>query len=205
VFSPIQLLCHVKSETNMKGRNTYRAKDRESWRAWLAENHATVKEVWVVFPKKHTGEKCMSHEDSVEEALCYGWIDSIVRRIDEDRFALKFTSRTDTENWSEVNKRRVEKCIKEGRMTEIGLARINYSNAKPRPRPTFPKVIPVPPFMMKALMANPAALKNFNALAPSYRRNYTGWIITAKRQETREKRLKEAIDLLAQGKKLGLK
>jgi uncharacterized protein YdeI (YjbR/CyaY-like superfamily) len=76
----------------MGRHNTYRAKDRESWRAWLAQNHATVKEVWVVFPKKHTGETCMSYEDSVEEALCYGWIDSIIKRIDDETFARKFTN-----------------------------------------------------------------------------------------------------------------
>jgi uncharacterized protein YdeI (YjbR/CyaY-like superfamily) len=90
-------------------------------------------------------------------------------------------------------------------MTDIGLAKINYSGAEKAPHPSMPKEIPVPPFMMKALKANPEAWKNFSALAPSYRRNYTGWIVMAKRQETREKRLKEAIDLLAQGKKLGLK
>jgi uncharacterized protein YdeI (YjbR/CyaY-like superfamily) len=190
----------------MKRQNTYRAKDRESWRAWLAENHASQKEVWVVFPKKHSGERCMSYEDSVEEALCFGWIDSIIKRIDDSTFARKFTPRTNNENWSEVNKERVAKCIREGRMTEVGLAKINYSNAKPpRPRPSFPKVVPVPAFMAKALKANPPAWANFNALAPSYQRIYTVWISLAKREETREKRLKEAVALLAQNKKLGLK
>jgi len=147
----------------------------------------------------------MSYEESVEEALCYGWIDSIIKRIDEDTYARKFTPRTDGANWSEVNKRRVEKCIREGRMTEIGLAKIKYANATARPRPRLPKKLEVPDFMAKALKRNPDAWKNFKALAPSYQRYYIGWIILAKREETREKRLNEAIRLLAENKKLGLK
>jgi len=189
----------------MKQQNFYRAKDRGSWRQWLAENHASVKEVWVVFPKKHTGERCMSYEDSVEEALCYGWIDSIIKRIDDDTFARKFTPRTDSANWSEVNKRRVAKCIKEGRMTEIGLAKINYSNADKPARPTIAKVLAVPPFMASALKKQPAAWKNFNALAPSYQRHYIMWITMAKQEDTRQRRLEEAVQRLARNEKLGLK
>jgi uncharacterized protein YdeI (YjbR/CyaY-like superfamily) len=189
----------------MKQQNTFRAKDRGSWRAWLAENHASEEVVWVVFPKKHTGESCMSYEESVEEALCYGWIDSIVKRIDDTTYARKFTPRTDTENWSELNKRRLAKCIKEGRMTEAGLAKIGHSNAKQPMRPARPKVVPAPSFMTNALKRNPQAWKNFKALAPSHQRHYTLWITLAKRDETREKRLNEAINLLTQNKKLGLK
>jgi len=111
----------------MELQNTYRSNDRESWRAWLAENHTSTKFVWVLFTKKHTGEPCMSYEESVEEALCFGWIDSTVKRIDDRMYARKFTPRTDYENWSELNKRRVEKCIREGRMTAAGLAKIGQS------------------------------------------------------------------------------
>ncbi|PYS32476.1 MAG: hypothetical protein DMG14_34455 [Acidobacteria bacterium] len=189
----------------MKLQNTFRATDRESWRAWLAENHASMKEVWVVFPKKHTGEQCMSYEESVEEALCYGWIDSIIKRIDDTNYARKFTPRTDNQNWSELNKKRVAKCIREGRMTEIGLGKIRYSDAERPPRPARSKAAPVPPFMLEALQTNPQASKNFSALAPSHQRHYTLWITTAKREETRGRRLKEAMKLLSQNKKLGLK
>ena len=190
---------------NMTLQNTFRATDRESWRLWLAENHASQRVVWVVFAKKHTGERCMSYEESVEEALCYGWIDSIIKRIDDATYARKFTPRTDNENWSETNKRRVAKCIREGRMTEVGLAKIRYSNVERPPRPSKPKVLPVPSFMTKTLKTDPKAWKNFNALTPSHQRRYALWVNTAKREETRIKRLKEAIQLLAQNKKLGLK
>jgi uncharacterized protein YdeI (YjbR/CyaY-like superfamily) len=189
----------------MKNRKTFRAKDRESWRAWLAKNHASEREVWVVFPKKQTGERCMSYEDSVEEALCHGWIDSIIKRVDDNSFARKFTPRTDNQNWSELNKRRVAKLIQEGRMTEIGLAKIGYSNAEQKPRPSIPKVVPVPAFMEQALRKEKKAWENFESLAPSHKRNYVVWVTWAKREETRAKRLQEAIQLLSENRKLGLK
>jgi uncharacterized protein YdeI (YjbR/CyaY-like superfamily) len=185
--------------------NTYRAKDRAAWRAWLAKNHDNVKVVWVLYPKKHTGERCMSYEDSVEEALCYGWIDSIIKRIDDDTYARKFTPRTDHENWSEVNKRRVAKCIQEGRMTEIGLAKINYSSPDKPPRPSPPKFSKIPAAMIKALKTNAAAWKNFSSMAPSHQRRYALWIMSAKREETREKRLAEAMQRLTDNQTLGLK
>lgn len=189
----------------MKQLHTFRATNREDWRAWLAENHATQREVWVIFPKKHTGESCMSYDESVEEALCFGWIDSIIKRINDVTYARKFTPRTDNENWSQLNRRRAAKCIREGRMTETGLAKITYSDPEVARRPAMPKVLTVPAFMTKALKTNPKALKNFTALAPSHRRHYTLWITSAKREETRLKRLQEAIQLLARNEKLGLK
>jgi uncharacterized protein YdeI (YjbR/CyaY-like superfamily) len=189
----------------MELQNTYRARDRESWRAWLAENHASRKVVWVLFPKKHIGEICMSYEEAVEEALCFGWIDSIIKRIDETTYARKFTPRTDNENWSQLNKSRLAKCIREGRMTAAGLAKIGQIDTQPRPKPARPKAVSVPAYMLKTLKGHPAALKYFNALAPSHQQHYVLWITTAKRQETRDKRLNEAIGMLTQNRKLGLK
>jgi len=188
----------------MNTLKTFPATDRESWRAWLAENHASERVVWVVFPKKHTGEHCMSYEESVEEALCHGWIDSIIKRIDEKSYARKFTPRTDNQNWSELNKRRVAKLIQEGRMTEIGLAKVSYSNPESlQPRKSKPQVLSVPAFVEQGLRKKKQAWENFMRLA-SYRRNYVLWISSAKREETRAKRLQQAIQLLMQNKKLGL-
>jgi uncharacterized protein YdeI (YjbR/CyaY-like superfamily) len=195
----------------MKSMKRFPATDRSVWRSWLAENHASEREVWVVFQKKHTGQVCMSYEDSVEEALCFGWIDSIVKRLDDDSYARKFTPRTDNTNWSEPNKRRVAKCIKEGRMTAIGLARVGYANpenyhapARPSPKSARrPSALPL--FITRALRGNATVWKNFNSLPPSHQRNYIGWITQAKREETQERRLNEAIRMLAQNKRLGLK
>jgi uncharacterized protein YdeI (YjbR/CyaY-like superfamily) len=194
----------------MKAMKRFASTDRSAWRFWLAANYASEREVWVVFQKKHTGQICMSYEDSVEEALCFGWIDSTVKRLDDDTYARKFTPRTDNSNWSESNKLRVAKCIKEGRMTAIGLAKVAYANpenyqsrTKLSAKPAKP--IALPSFLSRALRADTTVWKNFNSLPPSHQRNYIGWIIQAKREETQERRLNEAIRMLAENKRLGLK
>jgi len=195
----------------MPPQKTFKATDRDTWRTWLATNHACEREVWVVFQKKHTNASCMSYEDSVEEALCFGWIDSLIKRIDENTFARKFTPRTDTTTWSDLNKKRVAKCIQQGRMTEIGLAKVSYPDPgiykgrNPRATRNLPKTLSLPGFMEKALRAHDKAWKSFNSMPTSHQRNYILWITTAKRTETREKRLKEAIQLLNENKPLGLK
>jgi uncharacterized protein YdeI (YjbR/CyaY-like superfamily) len=96
--------------------------DRESWRAWLRQNHDRNKEVWLIYYRKHAGKPSILYDDSVEEALCFGWVDSVIKKIDDEKFARKFTPRTSRSRWSEANKKRVEKMIKEGRMTKTGLA-----------------------------------------------------------------------------------
>jgi uncharacterized protein YdeI (YjbR/CyaY-like superfamily) len=176
---------------------------RESWRAWLEENHDGSDVVWLVFYKKHTGRTSISYNAAVEEALCFGWIDSLVKRLDEDRFARKFTPRTDPRKWSASNLKRVEKLIASGRMTEAGLAKFNPD---PEPQPAqSARTLDPPPFFTDALAKNPAAQAFFEQLAPSYRRNFIGWVCSAKRENTRQRRLAEAISLLSQGKKLGMK
>lgn len=178
-------------------------KDRESWHTWLDKNHRDVQEVWLVFYKKHTGEKCVSYDAAVEEALCFGWIDSIIKRLDEDRYARKFTPRTNTSKWSALNLRRVEDLVASGRMTEAGLAKID-PDIQPEP-PVSTRTVEVPAFFKEALAGNRPAREFFNQLAPSYRRNFVSWMSSAKREETRKRRLDEAMSLLKQGKKLGLK
>jgi uncharacterized protein YdeI (YjbR/CyaY-like superfamily) len=196
----------------MKAMKRFAATDRSTWRSWLAANYASEREVWVVFQKKHTGQICLSYEDSVEEALCFGWIDSTVRRLDDDSYARKFTPRIDNANWSESNKRRVAKCIKDGRMTAIGLAKVAYANpenyqapAKLSANPAKPIAVAIPSFLSKALRADATVWKNFNSLPPSHQCSYIGWITQAKREETQERRLNEAIRMLAENKRLGLK
>jgi uncharacterized protein YdeI (YjbR/CyaY-like superfamily) len=163
------------------------------------------REVWLVFPKARTGKVVMSYDDAVEEALCYGWIDSIVQRLDDKNYARKFTPRANSLKWSEANKRRIAKLIREKRLTYVGLAKVGYSNPEQRrPKPKR-KVWSVPGFMRTALQAQPKAWENFSALAPSHQRNYIKWIMDGKRQETRQRRLAGAIQLLKENRKLGLK
>jgi uncharacterized protein YdeI (YjbR/CyaY-like superfamily) len=180
--------------------------DRASWRAWLEENHASEREVWLVYYKKHTGRPRIPYDDAVEEALCFGWIDSTVRRLDEERYLQKFTPRRERSNWCESNVKRARRLIAEGRMTKAGLDAIaeGAPEQKFAPRPK-PEELEVPRFVSAALKKTPKAWENFNALAPSYRRDYVHWITHAKRDETRERRLREAARLLSENKKLGMK
>ena len=179
---------------------------REAWRTWLAKHHQSESAVWLVYYKKQTGRPRILYDDAVEEALCFGWIDSIVKRIDDAKFAQKFTPRKDCTKWSALNKRRVRKLIREGRMTEAGLAKIDVValGDEPQAKPGKRKLA-LPRFVRQALMSNQRAWEHFQNLAPSYRRLYIAWIMDAKKKETRTRRLKEAVALLEQNKKLGLK
>ena len=97
----------------------------EEWHAWLQRNHAVEKEVWLIIYKKHAATRSLTLEEATEEALCFGWIDSIMKRIDDEKNALRYTPRRKGSNWSEANKKRAAKLIEQGRMTEAGLAKID--------------------------------------------------------------------------------
>lgn len=178
----------------------------QEWRAWLAQNHASQREVWLIFYKQHTGQPSITYADALDEALCFGWIDSIIQKVDGERYARKFTPRTNTAKWSEVNLRRVAVLVKEGRMTPAGLEKLR--EAQPIP-PEAPRVKPapfeIPPEVEQALRSNPQAWQNFNKLPPSHRKRYLGWVLSAKRPETLQKRLQEVIDVLEKDQPLGMK
>ena len=178
-----------------------RVTNRRQWRAWLTRHHTSSPGVWLVFYKAHTGVKSIAYEDAVREALCFGWIDSLVKRLDDDRFALKVTPRKPTSKWSNLNRKRWTELKEAGLLTSAGLAAAPTSNTY-APRPVIPEL---PAYIAKALKANSSAWKFFQELAPSYRRNFVVWIHVAKRPETRDRRIRESISLLAAGKKLGLK
>jgi len=117
------------------------------WRKWLAENHQNEPNgIWLVFYKKEAGKPCLDYDAAVEEALCFGWIDSIIKRIDGDKYCRKFTPRNDKSSWSATNRRRVEKIIKEGRMTEFDLAKVDaakrLANWESVPRPSINTDLP---------------------------------------------------------------
>jgi len=181
---------------------------RGQWRKWLAANHDKEENgIWLVFYKKETGKPSLEYGESVEEALCFGWIDSIIKRIDDEKYCRKFTPRKGGSRWSNTNKKRVEKIIKEGRMTGFGLAKIEAARKSGAweldPQPVIG--MDIPQELSKALERNGKAREFFEGLAPTYRKHFIGWIVTAKRPETRAKRLKESLALLARGEKLGLK
>lgn len=173
-----------------------------AWRKWLAGHHDSEPEVWLVFYKRHTGRPTIAYEDAVNEALCFGWIDSLIRRLDDHRYVRKFTPRTHDSRWSSINRRRYQRLKAAGRLMPAGQARAPTARSGDAPRPIAPGM---PRYIREALRKSSVASKHFESLAPSHRRRYILWINSAKKQETKLRRLKEAIDLLAAGKKLGLK
>jgi uncharacterized protein YdeI (YjbR/CyaY-like superfamily) len=181
--------------------------NRKEWRDWLEKNYCSCAEIWLVYYKKHTGKPSVSYNDSVEEALCFGWIDGIKKRIDDEKYTHKFTPRKKTSKWSQSNIKRAEKMIKEGKMTELGIKlfkeRKSYNEKDEKLRSA--KEVPLPKEIENELQQHSKAWTFFNSLAPSYKKQYILWLTTAKRQDTKEKRLKEAIELLKKNQKLGMK
>jgi uncharacterized protein YdeI (YjbR/CyaY-like superfamily) len=185
-----------------KTLKTFDARTAERWREWLAEHHDSESEVWLVFHKRHTGQASIAYEDAVDEALCFGWVDSLIKRLDDARYARKFTPRKADSKWSTTNRRRYAQLKASGRLMLAGLHRPPTDRSGDAPRPSL---LNVPAYIQEALKNCPAAGGHFETLAPSYRRMYIGWIDSAKQPETKTRRLEEAIRLLAAGKKLGLK
>jgi len=180
---------------------------RPQWRKWLSRNHDKVDGVWLVFYRKESGTPSMQYADVVEEALCFGWVDSLIKNLDDQRYARKLTPRNVKSKWSASNIKRVEKLIKQGLMTAAGQNKIDaarktglFKPAKP-PRISFA----MPKEMEQALSRNKKAGMFFDKLATHERKRFIGWISIAKRMETREKRIREAVKLLEQKQKLGLK
>lgn len=174
---------------------------RAKWRAWLAKHHASSQGIWFVFHKKHTGVTSVPYDDAVREALCFGWIDSLVKRLDDDRYLQKFTPRKPGSFWSDSNRKRWAELRSEGLLAEAGLAAAPTDKSYAA-RPEIPEM---PAYLAAALKANPKARAFFLTLPRTERRNFVVWTHVAKRAETREKRLRESIRLLAAGQKLGLK
>ena len=184
---------------------TFSPKTVEQWRQWLAEHHDSESEVWVVFHKLHTGVASIDYKDALDEALCFGWVDSLVKRLDDRRYARKFTPRRPDSRWSTINRKRYAALKASGRLKPAGISRAPTDRGYAPLPPRYEMPSKVPAYIQTALRKNPAALRHFEALAPSHRRRYLGWIESAKQDETKARRLKEAIRLLTAGKVLGLK
>ena len=185
----------------------------EEWRHWLTKHHASESEVWLIFHKQHNAgcEKGFTHQQSIDyqnaldEALCFGWVDSLVKRLDDRRFARKFTPRREGSRWSDVNRKRYAQLKALGRLQPPGIARPSASRGSAPQPPRLALPSKLPEYIQAALKKHPKALRHFEALPPAERRRYFAWIESAKREETKLRRLKEAIRLLAGGKVLGLK
>jgi uncharacterized protein YdeI (YjbR/CyaY-like superfamily) len=185
---------------------TFFASDRASWRAWLEEHHASAREIWLVLLKKHVREPCISLDAAVEEALCFGWIDGLLKRIDDRRHALRFTPRRPGGSWSALNKARVKRLERAGRMTEAGLAAVRAArrSGKWQAADARERVDEIPDDLAQALGAAPRAAAGFARFAPSHRKQYLHWIGEAKRSATRARRIAAVVVFAAQGKPPGI-
>ncbi|MFC2124933.1 YdeI family protein [Bacteroidota bacterium] len=187
----------------MELSNTFYAANRDEWRKWLELHYKSKKEVWLIYYKKHSGKPRVPYNDAVEEALCFGWIDSTVKRIDKDRYMQKFTPRNKGSNWSDWNVKRIGKMIAEGKVIPEGVELFEQWKKSGKATVNAPKgeIPEISDDFKEALGINPAALDFFETLAAGYRRNYIAWINDAKKEETRKKRIDKAIEMLKKGKK----
>ncbi len=175
--------------------------NRRSWRAWLQKNHDEERELWLIYYKNHSGKPTISYDDSVEEALCFGWIDGIIQKIDEERFARRFTPRNPASKWSHAN------LVRMKRMQELGLVNPAAIVPSETTKIVAPRQqdLPIPTELKKALRDEKQARDFFESLAPSYRRMYVRWLLDAKRDETRLLRAQKAVSYLSAGKKMPFK
>ncbi len=180
----------------------------QDWEKWLANNYNSENELWLIYYKKHTGKTGVSYEESVKTALCYGWIDGLLKKIDEDCYARKFTPRKEKSVWSESNKKRVKELLKEGRMKPAGLRLVEAAkqNGNWNKVITPPEIdLSLPPEFDTALQKYPQAADYFNSLSKRHQKEYLMWIKMAKREETRERRIEKSVEMLLEKRELGLK
>ena len=183
-------------------------KDRKAWRSWLSKNFDKSPGIWLIYYKTGKSKPRLPYADVVEEALCFGWIDSLPRKLDEERSMLLLTPRKPKSVWSDINKERVAHLIANGQMTEYGLKAItiakqngswNTLNASNYAADTND----LPAEVLKAFKGKAAALKNFKAFSPSIRRQFLYWIDSAKTDETKNRRLTQTVLMSEANKKPG--
>jgi uncharacterized protein YdeI (YjbR/CyaY-like superfamily) len=177
-------------------RRTVHPKDRAAWRAWLDAHYTEPAGVWLVLDKGSSGASGLSYEEAVEEALCVGWIDSRPNTLDEHRYQQLFSPRKSGSPWSKLNKTRVERLTHEGRMGAAGLAALAAAKADGS-WTAYDRIeaLQVPGDLRRALKERPEAQRHFEAFPPSSKKNILWWIESAKRPETRAKRIEETVRL----------
>jgi len=172
-------------------------KDRREWRAWLKKHHATSSGVWLIYDKKAKNPSRLTWPEAVEEALCFGWIDSVSNRIDEHSYKQRFTPRKATSTWSKINRDKVQKLEAAGLMTDAGRKMIAVAKETGRWLVLDTISSDVPEDLLAALKKAPAAKKHFEAFSKAEHAAFARWINGAKRPETRAARIQEAVELAA--------
>ena len=176
--------------------------DRENWRQWLADNHDSAAGILFVFYKKKSGKPTLTYGEAVEEALCFGWVDSLPKKMDDERHALKFSPRKPRSVWSKPNKERVERLVDNGRMTPVGQAKIDRAKSDGSwDALNDSDNLVIADDLAIALIENPVAGANFHNFSPGSRKIILSWIGSAKRPETRANRIAETVRLAELGKR----
>ncbi len=191
----------VAIELCMKLGKTLYVKDRGAWRRWLSKNHNKEKEIWLIYYKKASGKKRIPYNDAVDEALCFGWIDSIVKKVDEERFAQRFSPRRRGSVLSQMNKERIRKLVAERRMKRVGLAAVSHAY---NPHLDHDGFI-VPKYIINAIRKNRDAWMHFQKLPESYKRIRIAYIMGQRRhsEEAYRKSLANFIRMTAKNKRFG--
>jgi len=171
------------------------------WRSWLKKNHEKEKDVWIIVHKRHTGKPAMTHRQAMEEAICYGWIDTIIKRIDENTFKRCFRKRTNNSSWSTNTLSYAKTLVAEGRMTPAGMRRYKEGLGKKPLDADLPKKPSIPPELHLALTKDPIAQNHFHAWPPSTRTMFLRYILRAKREDTRAKRITHVVRRAHENKK----
>ena len=181
------------------GMKTFYAVNRKTWRTWLAKNSDKEKSVWLIIYKKDATKKSVTYIEAVEEALCFGWIDSKANKKDEESFYLFFAKRNPASNWSKINKERIIKLIDRGLMTSKGIESIEIAK-KNGAWTALDNIenLELPMDFKKALEENPPAAKHFDGFPRSVKKGILEWIQNARKDETKDKRIKETVALARQ-------
>lgn len=181
---------------------TFCPANKQQWRAWLMENHFREKSVWLIYYKKKTSIPTITWSEAVDEALCFGWIDSLSRPVDEDRFMQFFTRRKPNSVWSKINKEKVQRFIETGLMTQAGLDAINIArqNGSWTVLDEVEALI-VPADLQAEFMRRPDAESFYQTLCKSDKRNLLQWLVLAKKPETRQKRISEIVEFTERNQK----
>jgi uncharacterized protein YdeI (YjbR/CyaY-like superfamily) len=173
-------------------------KSRKAWREWLKKHHASSSGIWLVIAKKHSGIPSLTYNDAVEEALCFGWIDSLMNPIDEALYKQMFTPRKPKSLWSALNRTRVERLIASGLMTSAGMKMVDVAKESGLWEAHAPsEALTLPPELRKALNANTDAKKNWPTYTESQRKMFLYMVNGAKRPETRAKRVARVVDIVS--------
>ena len=181
---------------------TLDVKNREQWRSWLAKNYDKEKEIWLIYYKKASGKERIPYNDVVEEALCFGWIDGIAKGIDEEKYAQRFSPRRKTSILSELNKTRIKKMIREGRMTEAGLKAVAHVFDKNKKEEKFV----IKKDILAELKKNKNTWKNFQNFPENYKQIRIAWIedVRNRRPEMFKPRLNYFTKMTSKNKKFGM-